>query len=100
LDCSQGFRSVPSANIEGDQLVSCVKTSSTTSAIRFRHSRGNGNPDPPSTWIPFSNGMTDDVRHLDSRPGSSPGQALRGMTECGRRFFSTIFETGHWVIEI
>jgi hypothetical protein len=32
------------ANIEGNQLVFCFKTSLTTSAVRFRHSRENGNP--------------------------------------------------------
>ena len=33
------------------------------------------------TWIPFSNGMTDAVRHLEAGPGSSPGQALRRHDE-------------------
>jgi hypothetical protein len=33
----------------------------------IRHSGAGRNPDPSSTWTPFFNGMTDSVRHLDSR---------------------------------
>ena len=33
----------------------------------LRHTRESGYPDPSFTWIPFFNGMTDSVRHLDSR---------------------------------
>jgi hypothetical protein len=33
----------------------------------FRHTRESGYPGPSSPWIPFFNGMTDAVRHLDSR---------------------------------
>ncbi len=33
----------------------------------FRHTRESGYPDPTSAWIPFFNGMTDSVRHLNSR---------------------------------
>ena len=42
-------------------------------------------PDPSSTWIPFFNGMTDAVRHLDFR--------VRGNDENGKvEFASTISE--------
>ena len=43
---------------------------------RFRHTRESGYPDPSSTWIPFFNGMTDSVHHLDSR--------LRGNDDSSR----------------
>jgi hypothetical protein len=33
----------------------------------FRHAGAGRHPDPSSTWIPFFNGMTDSVCHLDSR---------------------------------
>jgi hypothetical protein len=38
----------------------------------LRHAGAGRHPDPSSTWIPFFNGMTDSVRHLDS--------ACSGMT--------------------
>jgi hypothetical protein len=41
----------------------------------FRHAGAGRHPDPSSTWIPFFNGMTDSVRHLDS--------ACAGMTNRG-----------------
>ena len=40
----------------------------------LRHAGEGRHPDPSSTWIPFFNGMTDSVRHLDSLP------AFAGMT--------------------
>ena len=33
----------------------------------LRYAGAGRHPDPSSTWIPFFNGMTDSVRHLDSR---------------------------------
>ena len=72
---AQGFSSVPLANIEGNQLVSCFITSSTASAFRFRHSRAGGNAgegqrpsyrrrpvsraDGDRTWITAFAGMTE-----------------------------------------
>lgn len=35
--------------------------------LGLRHAGAGRHPDPSSTWIPFFNGMTDSVRHLDSR---------------------------------
>ncbi len=43
----------------------------------LRHTRESGYPDPSSTWIPFFNGMTDSVRHLDSRVRGN--DELRGI---------------------
>jgi hypothetical protein len=39
---------------------------STESRLLFRHSGGSRNPVRIVTWIPFFNGMTDAVRHLDA----------------------------------
>jgi hypothetical protein len=36
------------------------------SRLPIRHSGARGNPGIIVTWIPFSNGMTDAVRHLDA----------------------------------
>ena len=52
---------------QGDfSLVCCLTTSIKKLRLHIRHSRENGNPGPSSTWIPFFNGMTDNVRHLIS----------------------------------
>ena len=61
-------------------------------------------PLSPRIWIPFFNGMTDTVRHLDSGPGSSPGQALRRNDERKSRLLVDAFRTsrlgakGHSVV--
>ena len=39
----------------------------------LRHTGAGRHPDPSSTWIPFFNGMTDAVRHLDSRVRGNDG---------------------------
>ena len=50
-------------------------------------------PLSPRIWIPFFNGMTDTVRHLDSGPGSSPGQALRRNDERKSRLLVNEYRT-------
>jgi len=49
-----------------------------------RHTRESGYPDPSSAWIPFFNGMTDAVRHLDSRPSALLRTGVLGNDESRR----------------
>ena len=81
-DCAQGLRSILLANIEGNQLVSCFIPSSKTSAVRFRHSRGNGNP---------GEGQRASFQRRLVSSGGGDGTwipACAGMTKTGRLFFN------------
>jgi hypothetical protein len=47
----------------------------------LRHTGAGRHPDPSSTWIPFFNGMTNSVRHLDSGPSALLRTGMHGNDE-------------------
>ena len=52
----------------------------------LRHAGAGRHPDPSSTWIPFFNGMTNSVRHLDSRVRGNDASS-RALMEGNRSIF-------------
>ncbi|MGZ8531851.1 MAG: hypothetical protein ACXW6J_14720, partial [Candidatus Binatia bacterium] len=52
------------------------------------HAGAGRHPDPSSTWIPFFNGMTDSVRHLDSACAGMTNQADRPWSDSQTFSFS------------
>jgi hypothetical protein len=54
------------------------------------HAGAGRHPDPSSTWIPFFNGMTDTVRHLDSRCHGNDGNSSRLAINCSAPLGSSL----------
>jgi hypothetical protein len=61
----------------------------TSKSLRgLRHAGAGRHPDPSSTWIPFFNGMTDSVPHLDSRVRGNDESRRGACSGNANRFYA------------